>query len=376
MKTPGKKILMAMSGGIDSSVAANILKNQGHNVIGIFLKFWHENNPAYPAAENKCCSEQSFLDAKSVCQKIGIPLYSLNYEKNFKQEIVDYFLKSYEAGETPNPCIICNKKIKLGLLIKYARELGFDLVATGHYAKTSLAINKKQKTEHAHQTIKLLTTKDKKKDQSYFLYALNQNELPHLMFPLANYIKEEVRQLAKKWQLPVIEKKESQEVCFISDATKNFLKRNLKLKTGFIKTTDGKIIGEHGGLPLYTIGQRQGININNGPYYVIKKDLAKNELIVTDDKNDAKLLNKTAVIKNVNWISGIKPLLPLKCFGRHRYRAKLERVVVTKQNTGEYLVTFKNPVRALTPGQSIVFYQPLRKFFNKDYEILGGGVMC
>jgi len=177
MKTPGKKILMAMSGGIDSSVAANILKNQGHNVIGIFLKFWHENNPAYPAAENKCCSEQSFLDAKSVCQKIGIPLYSLNYEKNFKQEVVDYFLKSYEAGETPNPCIICNKKIKLGLLIKYARELGFDLVATGHYAKTQLA-----QKNNSRET-KLLTAKDRKKDQSYFLrFKPKRAATPHVSF--------------------------------------------------------------------------------------------------------------------------------------------------------------------------------------------------
>jgi len=349
MKNQAKKILMAMSGGVDSSVATAILKKQGHNVVGVFLKFWQENNSLCKISENKCCSEKSFLDAKKVCQKIGIPFYVLNYEKEFKQEVVDYFLNSYKSGNTPNPCIVCNKKIKLGLLIKYVQNLGFDALSTGHYARIKLTTNNE---------LKLLTARDKNKDQSYFLYTLDQDELRYLIFPLGNYTKNQVRKLAKKWQLPIAEKRESQEVCFVGDSTKNFLKRNLDLEKGFIKTIDGKIIGEHGGLPLYTFGQRQGINIGGkGPYYVIKKDFKDNKLIVSNNKNDPGLFSKTALMTNVNWISDIEPDLPLKCFARHRYGAKLEPVTITEQKRPkkEYLANFKDPVRNIRRRQSIVF---------------------
>ncbi|HPA25486.1 MAG TPA: tRNA 2-thiouridine(34) synthase MnmA [bacterium] len=376
-----KKILVAMSGGVDSTVAAKILKDQGHEVVGVFLKFWHEDEQTKSA--NECCSPQSFLDAKRVCAKINIPLYTLNYNDIFKNEVVDYFLDSYNSNKTPSPCLICNKKVKLGQLINYAKNLGFDYVASGHYARL----------KSTNKTIKLITAKDIKKNQAYFLSLLTQEELPYLLFPLGNYTKNQVRQMAKKWQLDVTEKKESQEVCFIHSSTKEFLQKNLKLKSGLIKNLQSEILGQHQGLGLYTLGQRQGINIGGrGPYYVLKKDSLNNDLIVTNDKNDPALFSKTATIKNINWLSGHEPKLPLKCLARHRYQTKLERVCIvpivipaelkvatTASFNGiqkkNYKITFKNPVRAITPGQFIVLYKPcgiLAKLKN-NYEVVGAG---
>jgi tRNA-uridine 2-sulfurtransferase len=232
------KIAVAMSGGVDSSVAAKLLKDQGHKVVGIFLHFWKEEIGGKKSLENKCCSAQALLDARRVAKKIGIPLYTLNFAKIFKKQVVDNFLSEYGRGKTPNPCVRCNKLVKLGLLIKQAKKLGFDYVASGHYVRL----------KENHKTFSLYAAKDKNKDQSYFLYTLNQAELKHLLFPLGDYLKPEVRRLAKKFKLPVAEKGESQEICFISDKSHNdFLKRHLKLKPGKIKTLDGQILGQHQG---------------------------------------------------------------------------------------------------------------------------------
>lgn len=354
-KNAGNKIIVAMSGGVDSSVAAYLLKKQGFDVIGVFLHFWKEKNAK---TENKCCSEKSLADAREVSRKIGIPLYTMNFSGQFKKIVVDDFVDGYKSGRTPNPCVVCNKNVKLGLLIKRAKKMGYDYVATGHYVKLK-NVGK----------IKLLRGKDENKDQSYFLYTLNQTELKHLLFPLGDYKKDQVRAMAKKIGLPVAEKRESQEICFIPEKSHNdFLKRQLKLKKGKIIEIGGNIIGEHNGLPLYTIGQRKGVEIGGiGPFYVAKKDMKKNILYVTKGKDDPILYSSGLIAKNVNWVSGQEPKMPFVCQAVIRYRHKAVESIIKKIKANNYQVNFQEPQRAITPGQSIVFY-------NKD-EVLGGGII-
>lgn len=368
-----------MSGGVDSSVAAKLLKDQGYNVLGIFLYFWKEESIGDEQFENKCCSAKAYLDANRVCQKLGIRLYTLNFGRVFKKEVVDNFLKEYACGRTPNPCVRCNKLVKIGLLIKKAKELGYDYVATGHYARIKRkAQNAKRKTKE----FKLLRGKDKKKDQSYFLYTLTQEQLSHLIFPLGDYTKDEVRKMAKKFKLPVAKKKDSQEICFIPEKNHNeFLKRHIKMKPGQITVLlplnkgetkrESKTVGRHQGLPLYTIGQRKGVEIGGiGPFYVAKTDYKTNTLFVVKDAHDPFLYSDSFKIKNINWISGKKPKLPLKCRVVIRYGHKAEKCEVIKlkvKSNNEYKVEFTKPQRAITPGQSGVFY--------KGEEILGGGII-
>jgi len=351
-----KKIIVAMSGGVDSAVAAKLLKDQGHELMGIFLHFWKDSG--FSEAENKCCSLSALQDARRVCQKIGIPLYTLNFSEIFKKQVVDNFLDEYKNGRTPNPCVHCNKLVKLGLLINKAKELGFDYVASGHYVKN---IEKKE-------IYKLIKGKDKNKDQSYFLWKLNQKELKHLLFPLGNYTKPETRHLAKRFNLPVAEKSESQEVCFIPEKSHNeFLKRNIKLKSGPIITLDGKEVGRHQGLPLYTKGQRKGIEIGGiGPFYAVKMDYKKNILYVTDKRDDSALFASEFEVKNINWISGEKLKMPLKCTVVIRYRHLPVKCKITRKGT-KYLVNLGESQRAITSGQSAVFYT--------GNEVIGGGII-
>ncbi|MFH0955870.1 MAG: tRNA 2-thiouridine(34) synthase MnmA [Candidatus Falkowbacteria bacterium] len=361
-----KLIAVAMSGGVDSSVAAKILKDQGHKVVGIFLHFWHDAaGSENDRTENKCCSAEALLDARRVADKIGLPLYTLNFAKIFKKQVADNFLDEYKIGKTPNPCVRCNKSVKLGFLIKQAKKLGFDYVASGHYARL----------EKTGKKFNLFAAKDKNKDQSYFLYTFNQNELAHLFFPLGGYTKTQVRGLAKKFKLPVAEKSESQEICFIPGKSHNeFLKRHLKLKPGLIKITplikgDRGIVGQHQGLPLYTIGQRKGIAIGGtGPYYAAKMDYKKNILYVVNECNDKILFKDKLIAKNVNWLVGAPPKMPLKCQAVIRYRHKPVKCVITKINKNKYQVKFGQAQRAITPGQSVVFY--------RKNQVLGGGIIC
>ena len=364
-----KRVIIAMSGGVDSSVAAKLLKDSGCDVMGIFLHFWKDEQET---GENKCCSLESLNDAQRVCRIIGIPLYTLNFSKPFKKEVVDNFLTEYQNGRTPNPCVVCNKKVKLGLLIKKAEELGFDCVATGHYVKTKKSGN----------FVKMYKAADKNKDQSYFLSQLSQNQLQKLIFPLGNYTKDEVRKLAKKFKLPTAAKKESQEICFVSDKGHNeFLKRYLKLKSGPIKLMSGEKIGEHRGLPLYTIGQRKGIEIGGrGPYYAVKMDYKTNTLFVSNGNNDPRLFGKELIAKDVNWLAGKESKLPLNCEAVIRYRHKPVKCKVVKSSSlakatedkkvksNDVLVLFAEPQRAITPGQSVIFY--------KGEELLGGGIIA
>jgi len=355
-KTKQKKVCIAMSGGVDSSVAAALLKNQGYECIGIFVKFWKEKKNEIG---NKCCSIDAYNDARKVSGKLGFSLYTLNLENEFKKNIVDHWLNEYKNGRTPNPCIRCNKFIKFNLLLKKAKMLNCDYLATGHYIKNIKIQNSKDKNNY-----KLIQAKDKTKDQSYFLYTLNQNQLKHLLFPLAQYTKTEVRNLAKKYKLPVYKKSESQEICFIPEKNHYpFLKRHLKLKTGPIKNTSNEILGTHDGLPLYTLGQRQGIKIGGtGPYYVVKLDYKTNTLFVSNNGNDKILHTKKFQLKNINWISG-KPPKKSENFGvKIRYQTKTISCSLNKN-----IVTLKKPTRAIMPGQSAVFY--------KGNTVLGGGII-
>lgn len=351
------KVLVAMSGGVDSSVAAQLLKNQGYDVAGVFLHFWKDES-AGNKHENRCCSLESLMDAKLVAAKIGMPLYTFNFSEPFKKAVVDNFLSEYEAGRTPNPCVVCNRKIKIGLLLKHARALGYDYVATGHY----LSLKK------VGREIQLFKAKDKNKDQSYFLYTFKPDELKHLLFPLGSYIKPQVRKLAAKFKLVVAGKAESQDICFLSGDHNNFLKKYLDLKPGDIRILEtGEKIGEHLGLPLYTIGQRRGLVGGTGPYYVAKFDYKKNILYVVKNWNENILYEKSLIAKNVNWLSGRAAKRPFECEAVIRYGHKAVKCTVMPKNKTDYSVEFKAPQRAVTPGQSIVFY-------NKK-QVLGGGII-
>lgn len=264
---------------------------------------------------------------------------------------MDYFLKEYKKGQTPNPCVVCNKEIKFGYLIKKALSLGADYVATGHYVNV--------------KNSRLFESKDKEKDQSYFLCKLSQKQLSRVLFPVGNYEKSQVRKLAKKFDLPTAETPESQEVCFVQNTTDEFLKKYLKTKPGKIADQSGKIIGSHEGLWFYTIGQRRGIGLSGGPFYVTAKNLKKNILVVS--KNQKDLLKKEIFVKDISWISGIEPIFPFKAKVKIRYRNKPAQALIKKISKTKYQVCFSKPQRAPTPGQSAVFYQ--------GREVLGGGVI-
>jgi len=349
-----KKVVIAMSGGIDSSVAAALLKD----VSGVFMKLFSTS------------SRGSEERAKEVAQILKIPFSVLNFEKEFKKKVIDDFLAAYKKGLTPNPCVVCNKEIKFGLLLEKALALGADYIATGHYAKKQKIENRKQKIEY-----KLLKAKDREKDQSYFLWQLNQNQLKHILFPVGGYTKEEVKKLAKKFKLPVLKIKESQEICFVSKTINGFLNRHLKPKPGKIiwatpDVAQPKIVGEHQGLIFYTIGQRKGLGLSGGPWYVLDKDFKKNLLIVTQNQKD--LYKKELICEKVNWISGKPPKLPLKVKAKIRYRHQPASAKIIKPETWnrkhkKYKIVFSRAQRAITPGQSVVFYS--------GQELLGGGII-
>jgi tRNA-specific 2-thiouridylase len=369
-----KKVVVAMSGGVDSSVSAALLKRSGFDVVGIFMKFWKDGK----SADNSCCSIESEKLARAVAKQIGIPFYVLNAEKEFKKTVVDYFLAEYKKGNTPNPCVVCNKTIKFGFLINKALSLGADFVATGHYCRTG---NARSATSFSSLLVtpfvpagtsgpgaaksllpRLYKGEDSNKDQSYFLWQLDQKQLSHVLFPVGGYTKSEVRKLAKKFKLPTAETPESQEVCFIQDTTNNFLKKYLKSKPGKIIDKSGKILGQHQGLWFYTIGQRRGLEIQQGPWFVVDKDFKKNILIVS--KNEKDLEKKELIAKDVNWITPQK--LPLNAEVKIRYKSNLAKAKISK-NVKSIKIVFQKPQKAVTPGQSAVFY--------KGKELIGGGVI-
>ena len=359
-----KKVIIAMSGGVDSSVAAALLKKDGFDVVGVFMKFWADvEDNGLIGSQNKCCSPEAEKRARKVASILGIPFCVFNFEKEFKEKIVDSFLSEYKKGRTPNPCVVCNKEIKFGLFLEKALSLDADFVATGHYARLwrEFSIFNFQFSKY-----KLLRAKDKEKDQSYFLWRLNQEQLAYILFPVGGYTKVEVKKIAKKLKLPVLDIPESVEICFVQTTINDFLKKQLKTKPGKIIDEEGKTVGGHEGLWFYTIGQRKGIGLAGGPYWVLNKDVKENLLIVT--KNEKELYKKALLAKDVNWISDTEPRLPLKVKAKIRYRhTPVPAVIVNSLGSGAYNLEFDNPQRAVTLGQSVVFY--------KGQELLGGGVI-
>lgn len=346
-----------MSGGVDSSAAAALLKKDGFKVVGVFMKFWSEpEKDGLIGTSNRCCSPEAEVRARKVAKILKIPFYVFNFEKEFKKRVVDYFLTEYRVGRTPNPCVVCNKEIKLGLLLEKALELDIDYVATGHYAR----IREKG------AELLLLKGTDKNKDQSYFLWRLNQGQLKHILFPVGGYTKTQVRKLAKKFKLPVFKTPESQEICFVRTTINDFLRKHLKQKAGNIADKNGRVMGRHRGLWFYTIGQRKGIGLSGGPYYVLDKDFKKNLLIVTKNRKD--LYRKEMIVKNINWILGKSLKLPLKVKAKIRYRQNPAFATVYKMQGTKYKILFNVPQPAITLGQSVVFY--------RGQELLGGGIIC
>jgi len=375
-----------MSGGVDSSVAAMLLKKQGYDVVGLFMKLWHDPTCEIER-ENACCDEKALLDAKKVARILDIPFYVVDVRAKFKEAVTDYFISEYKNLRTPNPCIVCNKSIKFGWLLDFAKSIGCQKLATGHYARivssqqsavSSNAANRKPQTAN----FQLFHGLDQTRDQSYFLYTLDQEQLSKVIFPLGEMQKSEVRKIAEEAKLPVFKKTESREICFVDDDYRDFLKRNLDHKyfePGFIVDRSGYTVGRHSGLINYTIGQRKNVNqelriMEKGkdkePLYVVGYNLDKNQLVVGEEKD---LYRDKFEIDQASWLNteierGIKNKKLGEIEVKIRYQADPISCSIEALPNSRFLIHTSMPVRSLAPGQSAVFYQ--------GDELLGGGVIC
>lgn len=349
-------VVVGMSGGVDSSVAAALLQRQGYRVIGVMLNLWSESGKE---KANRCCTPDSMRLAKRVAALLDIPFYTLDVREQFFAQIVHHFIEGYQNGITPNPCIQCNRKIRWGALQDFALSLGADYFATGHYART---VRDEQGVFH------LLRARDHSKDQSYVLHILTQSDLRRTIFPLGELTKSEVRQLASEFQLPVAQRSESQDLCFLGgEDYRSFLTRYLEAPPlpGPILDTSGNYLGQHRGLPFYTIGQRKGLGISTGkPTYVVAKDVEKNTLIV-GSKEETR--NKNFKVVHLNWISGFPPSLSLEVLVKVRYLSPLLNALLRVGENGECQVELFEPYWDITPGQFAVFYQ--------GEACLGGGMI-
>jgi tRNA-specific 2-thiouridylase len=362
-----KKVFVMMSGGVDSSVAALLLSTQSgsapggknYDVVGIYIKGYNLDG----------CSQRDAEDARKTATKIGIPFYVWDLEKEYKRLVVDYMISGYKKGITPNPDVMCNKKIKFGLFFDKAMKAGADYVATGHYVRLRREIRNSK-----FEIQKLFIAKDSDKDQSYFLWALNKKQLSRCLFPIGNYLKSEVRIIAKRAGLPTASKKDSQGICFLGKISiSEFLKKYIPQKQGLVLNAKREVVGKHKGASFYTIGQRHGLGIPaTKPYYVVKKDVKKN-IIQGAEAGDARSAKKEIFLKNLNWLID-KPKMPISVLVRLRYRQPLVKARLVKA-AGKYKLIFALPQKFVAPGQSAVFYS-LKGFSAKvteDREILGGG---
>lgn len=348
-----KKVLLGMSGGVDSSVSAILLKNQGYEVIGVTMQLW--SNPK----DVGCTSVDAVNDAKKVCAQLGIEHHFINSMKEFQKYVIDDFICNYSECKTPNPCIECNKHLKFGVMYNLAKELGADYIATGHYAKVEFC------EKYGREVLK--KSDSISKDQSYVLYSINKDIVPHLIFPLSKFEnKDEIRKIARENNLEIADKPDSEDICFIPDGDyKKFLEENSNItqKSGNIVDREGKILGKHLGLYKYTIGQRKGLGIAHPvPLYVLDFDLSKNELIVGTQEE---LFEKEIIVKDVNWLAIDDIEEPIKVQTKIRYAAKPVNSTVYKIDEKTVRVIFDEPVRGATPGQSAVFYD--------NTIVLGGG---
>lgn len=352
-----KRVVVAMSGGVDSSVAAALLKDEGYDVIGITMQIW----PKSKRKDTSCCSLQAIEDARRVANRLGIPHYVVNLRKIFHEKVIDNFIQEYKKGKTPNPCIRCNKFVKFDALLHKTRELDADFISTGHYAMVEY--DKKIKMWLLKRGV------DVTKDQSYVLYPLLQGQLKHILLPLGNFTKSEVREIARKKGLLVADKKDSQEICFVpNDDYHRFLKTQIDtyIKPGLILDIQEKVIGEHKGLAFYTIGQRRGLGISAGrPLYVVDIDTKNNTIIVGPDEI---LYKDELIVEKVNFISIKKLSKSIRANVKIRYKHEASPAVIFSLGNRKVKVKFAHPQRAITPGQSAVFYD--------GDVVIGGGIIC
>jgi tRNA-specific 2-thiouridylase len=355
----GKRVIVGMSGGVDSSVAALLLKQQGYEVSGLFMKNWEDDDTG-----EYCASREDLVDAAAVAETIGIEIDVVNFSSEYKERVFSNFLHEYQAGRTPNPDVLCNAEIKFRAFLDHAVGLGADWIATGHYAQV-------READGFHQ---LLKAEDGTKDQSYFLYRLNQSQLARTLFPLGKLYKRDVREIARRAGLAVHDKKDSTGICFIGERPfREFLNRYLPDNPGDIRTPEGRLVGRHNGLMFYTIGQRQGLGIGGNrdgagePWYVAAKDVQANRLIAVQGHDHPALLADRLTARDLNWISGTSPHCNWVYTAKTRYRQKDAPCTLVAAGAERCVIEFAEPQWAVTPGQSVVLYE--------SQVCLGGGII-
>jgi len=353
-------VIVGMSGGVDSSVAAWLLQQQGYQVQGLFMSNWDEDEDGY------CTAAEDYQDARQVCEQLQIPLHKVSFAGEYRERVFSYFLDEYRAGRTPNPDVLCNREIKFGVCYDYARRLGAEYVATGHYARVE--------HDSSQSAATLLRGLDANKDQSYFLHAMPGAALARTLFPIGGLQKSEVRRMARELTLPVFDKKDSTGICFIGERPfAQFLETYLPAQPGDIESIEGRHLGRHRGLMYYTLGQRQGLGIGGRndageqPWYVASKDLTRNALIVVQGHDHPAMLRREAEASQLAWVAGSPPAASFECTGKVRYRQADQACSVEVFDDGHCRVRFHTPQRAVTPGQYVVFYA--------GDVCLGGGVV-
>jgi tRNA-specific 2-thiouridylase len=394
------RVVVAMSGGVDSSVAAALLVQQGYDVVGIMLRLWAEPNSGEgPQRTNRCCAPEAVADARAIAQQLGIPFYDIHAESIFKQKVVDTWIDAYAHANTPNPCFNCNRSIRFGFLMQRARALGADYLATGHYARVAVeggleigdsgletghadnesSIAKRQspltnlQSPSDSRHYKLLKGLDPRKDQSYVLHVLGQRDLARAMFPCGTYTKPQVREMARQFGLPTAERAESQDLCFLTQGDyRGFLARQAPeiARSGPIVNTQGEVIGQHEGLPYYTVGQRRGINIaphnaSATPLYVLRLDAARNAIVVGPQEE---LGTRVVHVRAMHYVSDAAPGAPLRCTAKVRYKAREAACLLTPLPDGSACVEFDESQRDATPGQGLVAYD--------GDAVIGGGLIA